>query len=145
MMSATTRIDTLLAYFNRGILDVPTGLFDRNTMFSLNGATYESRLGRSADDPLVRLIARGPAGYRFIATALLHALEHAHAAVGHLDAGANGASGTILLMGELRGSHERFEEVLGVTLAFTPAGALASVDVTMEEAALERLRSARQR
>ena len=34
----------------------------------------DAELDGGADDPLVRLIARGPAGYRFVAKALLHAL-----------------------------------------------------------------------
>lgn len=55
-MTLEGRVEQLLAYFNRGILDVPDGLFDKNAVLILNGVPYEMRLGRSADDPLVRLI-----------------------------------------------------------------------------------------
>ena len=142
-MTLEARVDMLLGYFNRGTLDVPDGLFDRNAALVLNGVPYEMRLGRSADDPLVRLIARGPAGYRFVAQALLRALEQASASVGTLDAGADTATGTILLQGWLRGSGGRLEEVLDVTMTLTPGGAIQRVNVAMSEAALARLKDAR--
>lgn len=72
------RVDHLIAYVNRRLLDVPDGLLDRDAHLLLNGVPYETMLGRSADDPLVRLIARGPAGYRFAMTALLRAVEALH-------------------------------------------------------------------
>jgi hypothetical protein len=66
----------LIAAFNRGSLDVPDGFLTARTTFSLNGRPYESFLGGSADDPLVRLLARGSAGYRTAAKALQYALQH---------------------------------------------------------------------
>lgn len=144
-MTLAGRVEQLVTYFNRGILDVPDGLFDKNAVLILNGVPYEMRLGRSADDPLVRLIARGAAGYRFVAKALLHALEQASASVGTLSAGPEIATGTILLQGWLRGSRDRLEEVLDVSLTLTPGGAIQRVNVVLREEALQALRSARSR
>jgi hypothetical protein len=66
----------LIAAFNRGSLDVPDGFLTPRTTFSLNGRPYESFLGGSADDPLIKLLARGSAGYRTAAKALQYALQH---------------------------------------------------------------------
>src|SRR5262245_4497787 len=143
LVTLNTRLEQLLAYFTRGVLDVPDGLLDRNAVLMLNGVAYEARLGRSADDPLVRLIARGPAGYRFVAKALLHALERASAATGALDIDGATATGTLLLQGTLRGSGEPFAETLDVAITLTPSAAIHTVDVKMNEAALARLKEAR--
>jgi hypothetical protein len=72
-----SRIDELVALFNRRSLDLPGGLFDRRTQFLLNGTPFEAMLGRAPDDPLVLMIARGPAGYRFVVKALQHAVPDA--------------------------------------------------------------------
>ena len=138
------RLDQLIGYFNRHVLDVPDGLIDRNATFSLNGVSYESMLGRSSDDPLVRLITRGPAGYRFVAKSVTHALDGANARGIELDVTANRASGGFVLGGTLRGSGDTFEERLSVDMTLTPAGALASVDVTLSEEAVARVRRARE-
>lgn len=142
-MTVAQRIDQLLADFSRRRLDVPDGLFDSNAAFRLNGIAYETILGRSTDDPLVRLIARGPAGYRFVAQGLLHALADVSAVALGLGATDDGATATIVLTGTLRGSAGRFEATLGVSLTLTPAGAIASARVTMEQGALGRLKAAR--
>jgi hypothetical protein len=68
------RVDDLVGLFNRKSMDIPGGLFGRRTQFLLNGTAFEAMLGRAADDPLVLMIARGPAGYRFAIKALQHAL-----------------------------------------------------------------------
>lgn len=138
-----TRVEQLVAYFNRGVLDVPDGLFDRDAVLMLNGVPYEARLGRSPDDPLVRLIARGPAGYRFVTKALLHALEHASAAIGALTSTSSGASGAVLLQGSLRGSGEPFDATLDVNMTLTPSGSIQRVDIAMTEDALRQLGDAR--
>ena len=39
-MTLNTRLEQLLAYFNRGVLDVPDGLLDRNAVLMLNGVPY---------------------------------------------------------------------------------------------------------
>ena len=74
---ALERIDQLIVLFNKKGMDLPAGLFDRKTQFVLNGAAFETLLGRSATDPLVLMLAHGPAGYRFIVKALHHAVPDA--------------------------------------------------------------------
>lgn len=67
-------IDRVIALFNARGMDLPDGLFDRRTQFLLNGAAFETLLGQSPTDPLALMLTRGPAGYRFMAKALQHAL-----------------------------------------------------------------------
>ena len=54
---------------------MPDGLLGPHTAFALNGQPYEALLGGSADDPLIRLLSRGSAGYRTAAKALQYALQ----------------------------------------------------------------------
>ena len=75
--SLIARIDQLIALFNRRSEDLPDGLFDRRTQFLLNGVAFEAMLGRPATDPLVLMLACGPAGYRFVAKAVWHAVPDA--------------------------------------------------------------------
>ena len=70
----TAKIDHLLALFNARQMDLPDGLFDRKTQFVLNGAPFETLLGQPPADPLVLMLTRGPAGYRFITKSLQHAV-----------------------------------------------------------------------
>ncbi len=139
-MTLEEQLDGLVASFNRRLLDIPDGLLDRNATFSLNGVPYETFLGRDTDDPLARLIARGPAGYRFVAQAVFYTLPQVRVAF-ELD-GATLAA-TISLTGTLRGSGERFETNLAVRLTTGPGGAVVAADVSAEEAALARFRFAR--
>jgi hypothetical protein len=139
-MTLDDQLDELVTSFNRRLLDIPDGLLDRNATFSLNGVPYETFLGRDTDDPLARLIARGPAGYRFVAQAVFYALPQTRVAF-ELD-GATLAA-TLSLTGTLRGSGERFETSLAVRLTTGPAGAVVAADVSAEEAALAQLRFAR--
>ena len=64
-------------YFNARKLDLPDGFFDRRTQFVINGAPFETLLGQSPNDPLILMLARGPAGFRFTAKALQHAIPDA--------------------------------------------------------------------
>ncbi len=136
------RLDQLLAYFSRRVMDVPDGLFDRNTELCLNGVPYETLLGRSSDDPLVRLIARGPAGYRFAAQALLHALEPARATLGEFEVTGESAKGTILLEGALRGETAMLETLLDIDLEVAGA-TIKRANVRICEEAVSRIREAR--
>ena len=43
----------------------------------INGAPFETLLGQSPNDPLVLMLARGPAGFRFTTKALQHAIPDA--------------------------------------------------------------------
>src|SRR5687768_16065269 len=70
-------IDQVIAFFNAKKMDLPDGFFDRKTQFVINGAPFETLLGQSPTDPLILMLARGPAGFRFTAKALQHAMPDA--------------------------------------------------------------------
>lgn len=144
-MSSTLQdqLDILIACFNRRVMDVPDGFFDRNAQFTLNGRTFEAMLGRSDDDPLIRMIARGAAGYRFAAKPLLHALETALVSRMDFSADASRARAVLALRGTLRGSGAVLDEMVTVDLMLTPTGTVGHADVKIGEAALDRIRAAR--
>ncbi len=102
-----------MAAFNRGSLDVPAHFFTPRTTFSLNGRSYESILGGSPDDPLIRLLARGVAGYRTAAKALQYALQRPVIVVDSLSEPGRLrlATASIRVEGELRDSSEPFAAV----------------------------------
>lgn len=141
------RIDELLALFNRRSLDLPDGLFDRRTQFLLNGTPFEAMLGRSPADPLVLMIARGPAGYRFAIKALQHALPDARVERGEVgDAGpADGSELGLWLSGHLRGTAEPVEVVMRVRIEVGSASAIARADLLLDAAVVARLAAARLR
>ena len=70
------KFDQLLAAFNRGSLDIPDGFLSSNTTYSINGVSYEALIGRSTEEPLIRMLTRGAAAYRTAAKALQYALHH---------------------------------------------------------------------
>ena len=137
------RLDTLVDAFNRRSLDLPDGLFDRRTQFLLNGAPFESLLGRPAGDPLVLMLARGPAGYRFVSKAVQHALPDATLVRGVFDGDLAVVRGECWLSGRLRGADTPFEGVFGVDLTLGPGGAVQTAAVTMDEGSLAALDAAR--
>ena len=141
------RVTELAALFNRKSLDLPDGLFDRRTQFLLNGVAFEAMLGRSPSDPLVLMIARGPAGYRFAIKALQHAVPDARIELGTIeDAAAPDACVVPLwLSGQLRGTGSRIETVVRVSLTASEAGTVRHADAQIEPASLERVREARLR
>ena len=88
MSVATTilldRLSSLVGLFGRGSLDLPDGALTHDTVYRLNGVTYDSTLGRAANDPLARLVGRGAGGYRFLVKALRFALPDALLEIGAL-------------------------------------------------------------
>lgn len=138
-----TRLTELLDSLKRGRLDVPDGLLDRNAAFSLNGTPYEALLGRDPDDPLVRLIARGPAGYRFAAQALIRALGTPDLSIDRLDDVPPGWELTATLSGTLRGSSEPVRCPVILRLTTTLSGAVATADIVIEPGVLTQLDHAR--
>jgi hypothetical protein len=142
--SFSAALDELIAYFNRRTMEVPDGFFDRNAQFTLNGVPFETLLGRTDGDPLVRMIARGAAGYRFAAKPLLHALETA--LVSRISATSEGECWRVrlALRGTLRGSGRLMDETVGLTIRTTTDGAIRRADVTIDQIALEAIRTARQ-
>jgi hypothetical protein len=137
-------LHTLIASFNRGSLDVPSGLFTARTAYTLNNRTYESILGGSPDDPLIRLLARGVAGYRTAAKALQYALQGAVMSVDSLsEPDASGVrTASICVEGQLRHTGEPFAARALLRLVSTDRE-LASVDVSCPEGDLARLAEGR--
>jgi hypothetical protein len=145
-------LEALVAAFNRGSLDVPANLFTPRTTFSLNNRSYESILagaaehggGALSDDPLVRLLARGVAGYRTAAKALQYAVTGARLTIESLserdEAGAQSAS--LRLEGQLRDTGEPFDA--RATLRITSEQfALTSIEVSCREDDLARVAASR--
>jgi hypothetical protein len=138
------RLDELITCFNRRVMDVPEGFFDRDAQFTLNGVAFETLLGRGDEDPLIRMIARGAAGYRFAAKPLLHALETALVSRAEVtDGDAGRVRVRLALRGTLRGSGSVLDEIVSIDLTTTPADAVARADVLISEAALDKIRIAR--
>ena len=133
-----------MAAFNRGSLDVPAGFFTPRTTFSLNNRSYESILGGSADHPLIRLLARGVAGYRTAAKGLQYALHGAVLTVAELSERdqAGLRSATIRIDGQLRDSGEPFSALASLRLGGDDRE-LTSVDVVFGEDDLARIAASR--
>jgi hypothetical protein len=141
-------LDELIALFNRHSMDLPDGLFSRQTQFVLNGIPFEERMGRSPSDPLVLMLTRGPAGYRFAAKAVQHALPDAALQRGEwsrLDEGEEASvTGQVWLSGHLRGLGDHVNILVDLDLRFRGATAVRAA-ATLAEDDLARLRDARER
>jgi hypothetical protein len=146
--TVTTLVDRLVALFNERSMDIPDGCFTRHTRLLLNGIAFEEMLGRSPNDPLVLMIARGAAGYRFTAKAVQHAIPDARIQRGELHQVANGASvtatGQCWLSGHYRGTGEAVELLVEVQLQLSGT-TLDRADARIDEQQLQRLREARLR
>jgi hypothetical protein len=144
----TADLDRLIDLFNRRSMDLPDGLLTRNTQFILNGIPFEERLGRSPDDPLVRMLARGPAGYRFAAKALQHALPDATIQRGDLQEQEAGGErlfrAQCWIAGHYRGTGEEAHLLVSVDVSVRD-GAIARMSATLDEAPLVALQAARLR
>jgi hypothetical protein len=129
-------IDQLITLFNAKSMDLPDGLFDRKTQFLLNGATFESLLSATPNDPLVLMLARGPAGYRFAAKALQHAVP---------DARLERGDGGLWLSGHLRGIAEPINTVVRYSLTLAAAGWVEVAEATIDQPILDKIKDARLR
>jgi len=136
-------IDEVIALFNARKMDLPDNFFDRKTQFLINGAPFETLLGQSSADALILMLTRGPAGFRFTAKGLQHALPDAR--VGRDDV--TGDPATVItrltLSGTLRDSGEPVNAAVDVTLRLTPAGLVETAEATMDPGTLEKIRQAR--
>jgi len=141
----TPRLDQLIALFNGRKIDLPDGLFHRQTQFCLNGEPFETLLGRPPDDPLVLMLARGPAGYRFALKALQHAMPDAAVERGEVLTTGDPyrASAKVWLSGHLRDTRAAIETIVDVSLQFAEAGWVAVADARVDAVALARLKAAR--
>jgi hypothetical protein len=145
--SLIAAIDLVIDYFNTRRLDLPDGFFDRKTQFVINGATFESLLSTAPNDPLVMMLARGPAGYRFTAKALQHAMPDAKVERGDVltDGDPFKVTTKLWLSGKLRGSGEAINAVVAVALRLTAAGLVEVADAVVDPKDLDRIREARLR
>jgi hypothetical protein len=109
---------------------------------------FEEMLGRPRSDPLVLMLARGPAGYRFTAKAVQHAVPDAHLQRGELAEtardGANVVVAQCRLSGRLRGSGDPIETVVEVTLRFR-GDTVDQAAAVIDAAALDKLQEARRK
>lgn len=146
-MPVLDRVARLVAFFNEGSLDVPDDLIDRGCVFRLNGVAYEDTMGRPVSDPLVRLVARGPAAYRLLAQALRYAVPDAQVAVQRLAAGGGKAgdlvTGRARVTGVLRGG-AAFSAGADVALVVDAHGHVTEMAAIVDEAALTEIAKARQ-
>lgn len=145
--SLTEDIDRVIGFFNARKLDLPDGFFDRRTQFVINGAPFEMLLGQSPNDPLVLMLARGPAGFRFSTKALQHAIPDAKIERGEVitDADPGRVSLRLWLSGNLRGTGEAVNTVASVTLRLAAAGHIEIAEAVLDDRALEKIREARLR
>jgi hypothetical protein len=141
--SVIASIDQVIALFNARKMDLPDNFFDRKTQFVINGAPFETLLGQSPTDPLILMLAREPAGFRFTAKGLQHALPDARVDRSDVAGGSNVVTTTLRLSGTLRDSGEAIQSDVDVTLRLTPAGSVESAEATMDSAMLEKIRQAR--
>lgn len=142
-------IDELIRHFNKRSMDLPDGLFTRHTQLLLNDVPFEAMLGRSPSDPLVLMIARGPAGYRFAAKAVQHAVPDATLERGDVVT-APGDGHLVVrtscwLSGHYRGTGEAANDMFDVELIVKATGTVDKAGVTLDGIALARLREARLR
>jgi hypothetical protein len=144
----TAFVDELVKRFNERSLDLPDGYFTRHTQLLLNGVAFEEMLGRPASDPLVLMIARGAAGYRFTAKAIQHAVPDATLERGELAERVDGeeqvVNGQCWLSGHLRGLGEPLDLLADVELRFE-RGTLRRADVAVTPEQIARLQEARAR
>jgi hypothetical protein len=143
--SLTAAIDQVIVFFNTRKMDLPDGFFDRQTQFVINEAPFETLLGQSPTDPLILMLSRGPAGYRFTVTGLQHAVQNAHVDRGDIttDGDPFKVRTQLWLAGQLRDTGEPLNVPVAVTLKLTPSGSVESVEATMDETTLAKIRQAR--
>lgn len=143
--SLTGDIDRVIAFFNARKLDLPDGLFDRRTQFVINGAPFETLLGQSPADPLILMLARGPAGFRFTAKALQHAIPDAKLERREVvtDGDRFKLGIRLWLSGKLRGSGEAVNALASITLTLAQDGRVEIAEASVEPAVLDQIRHAR--
>ena len=138
-------VDRLIEYFNARRMDLPDGLFDRRTQFVINGTPFEMLLSTAPNDPLIMMLARGPAGFRFSAKALQHAMPDAKLERGEVTGDASTVTTNVWLSGKLRGTGEAVNVVAAITLRLAPAGHVEIAEAMMDPTVLRSIREARVR
>lgn len=138
------RVAEWVAAFNRHSLDLPDGILHRDAVFRLNGRAYEDTLGRPSTDPLVRLVARGPGGYRLLAKALQYTLTAPEIALRNFEVRYGLATGHIDLSGQLRDTAEAWCSNADVAMTVDIDGHVTELAIQMDADRVERLQRARQ-
>ena len=137
------RVAEWVATFNRGSLDLPDGILHKDAIFRLNGRAYEDTMGRPSTDPLVRLVARGPGGYRLLAKALQYTLTTPEIALRDFEVRGGLATGYADLTGRLRDTGEGWVSNADVAMTIDVDGRVTEVAVQKESDRVERLQRAR--
>ncbi len=138
-------IDQVIEYFNARRMDLPDGFFDRRTQFVINGTPFETLLSTAPNDPLIMMLARGPAGFRFSAKALQHAMPDAKLERGEVTGDASTVTTNVWLSGKLRGTGEAVNVVAAITLRLAPAGHVEIAEAVMDPTVLRSIQEARLR
>lgn len=140
-------IDQVVSHFNSRKLDLPDGFFDRKAQFIVNGETFESMLSPAPNDPLIMMLSRGPAGYRFTIKALQHAIPDARIERGEVlsDGDPFKVTTQLWLSGTLRGTGDPLHLLAHVTLRLTQAGSVEIAEAVVDAADLAKIHAARLR
>ena len=138
------RVAEWVATFNRGSLDLPEGALHKDAVFRLNGVAYEDTLGRPVSDPLVRLVARGPGGYRLLVKALQYTLGAPEIALRDFEVQRGLASGHVDLSGRLRDTGDDWVGHADVVMTIDVDARVTELAVQMDPASVARLRQARE-
>jgi hypothetical protein len=143
----TGAIDSIIGYFNSRRLDLPDGFFDRKTQYVINGAAFETLLSATPNDPLILMLARGPAGFRFAAKALQHAMPDARLERGDVvtDGDPFKMKLKLWLSGKLRGTADPVNTVVPITLRLTAGGHVEIAEAAVDSVVLDQIRQARLR
>ena len=139
----TAAIDQVISYFNARKMDLPDGFLDRKTQFLINGAPFETLLGQNPGDALILMLTRGPAGLRFTAKGVQHALTDSHLDRGDIAADGSTVTTRLRLSGRLRNTGETVNEVIDVTLRLNANGLVETAEAMMDATMLEKIRQAR--
>ena len=138
-------IDQVIAYFNARRMDLPDGFFDRRTQFVINGTPFETLLSTAPNDPLIMMLARGPAGFRFTSKALQHAMPDARLERGDVTADLPTVTTSLWLSGQLRGTGEAVNAVAAITLRLAQAGHVEVAEAAIDPTVLRSIQEARVR
>ena len=138
-------IDQVIAYFNARRMDLPDGFFDRRTQFVINGTPFETLLSTAPNDPLIMMLARGPAGFRFTSKALQHAIPDAKLERGDVTGDLPTVTTSLWLSGQLRGTGDAVNAVAAITLRLAQAGHVEIAEAMIDPAVLRSIQEARVR
>ena len=137
------RVTEWVATFNRGSLDLPDGILHKDAVFRLNGTAYDDTLGRPSSDPLVRLVARGPGGYRLLVKALQYTLGTPELALRDFEIRRGLATGYMDVGGTLRDTGEAWTGSADIVMTVDVDGRVTELAVQMDPASVARLLRAR--